>query len=407
MIGRLATLVVGVLGTLAAPVAVDWPGGASMRPADVRGALGGNLSGLTLDGEAGLWAVRDSGALIHLDRTDAGWTSSVGSGAERFLRYPDGGGSPDAEAVTTVVGDEKAVYVAAERNTNASNRSRNSILRFEPSGSGPLTATREWRLDAIVGSTAANTGIESLAWVPDSVFVSMGFRDINGKTYVPADFPGHGGGLFVTAVESRGELLFVSLGSDGQAVLVGKSATGLAGIMDVTWSASRQELWAICDDHCDGRAAVLRAGAGAWAIGAILRPPSGMQSLNNEGFALGDSCRDGAMMAVWADDNATGGIALRQSSLSCTPAGATTSPTNTSVSPSVSLAPSPPPSTSPTPSPSSANSPSPAPASSPSSAKPEQPNRRGGYVLFVAAVLGLATALLVTVRIRRRGSSVS
>lgn len=63
----LATVAIGLLGAIANPAPVDWPGGATLHAADGGGPLGANLSGLALDGSAGLWAVRDSGALLHLD----------------------------------------------------------------------------------------------------------------------------------------------------------------------------------------------------------------------------------------------------------------------------------------------------------------------------------------------------
>jgi Esterase-like activity of phytase len=302
-----------------------------MRPAEAAKVLGGNISGLAIDGSTGLWAVRDSGALLHLDRTGTSWTPSAGGRAERPLRYPGGAGSPDAEGITTAVGDDAAVYVAAERDNEASNVSRNSILRFDRSDSGTLTATREWKLEPLLGSAPANTGIESLAWVPDSVFVAMGFRDAAGKVYSPANYPDHGAGLFATALEGTDDVLFLALRNDGQVNLVGKVATGLDSTMDVSWSAARQELWAVCDSHCQGRAAVLRAGDGAFEVAAIVRPPAGMESLNNEGFAILPTCENDSMLALWSDDSATGGTALREAPLSCGPVAPLAAGTVTSV----------------------------------------------------------------------------
>lgn len=301
------------------PAPIDWPNGAAMHAADTGAPLGQNISGLAVDGAASLWAVRDSGALLHLERSGTGWKPTSGSSGERALHYPGGQGSPDSEAVTTVAGDDGAVYIAAERDSNASMVSRNSILRFEKSGSGVLNATREWRLDAIFGATPANTGVESLAWIPDAVFVSMGFHDRGGKVYSPADYLDHGGGLFASAVESRGEIVFLALRDDGTVREVGKAATGLDAIMDLFWSDTRQELWATCDIHCKGQAAVLRAEGGAFETIALVHPPTGMQDLNDEGFAIVPICTNGAMTAVWSDDSATGGNSLREAALPCDP----------------------------------------------------------------------------------------
>jgi hypothetical protein len=43
-----------------------------------------------------------------------------------------------------------------------------------------------------------------------------------------------------------------------------------------------------------------------------------MASLNNEGFALGPSCAEGTMTAIWADDGASAGHVLREATLGCT-----------------------------------------------------------------------------------------
>jgi hypothetical protein len=326
----LATAAVAIVGAVAIPAPVTWPGGAAMHAADAGGALGPNLSGLAVDGSAGLWAVRDSGSLLHFERSGNGWKPSAGDSGERTLRYPGGSGSPDSEAVTTVAGDDVAVYVAAERDNDSSNTSRNSILRFETSGTS-LTATREWRLDGVFGKTPANTGVESLTWIPDSVFVAMGFRTTDGKPYAPADYTDHGTGLFASAIESRGEIVFLALHSDGKVTQVGTAASGLASIMDLSWSSARQELWATCDSHCNGNAAVLHPADGAFQIGAVVQPPAGMDALNDEGFAIGPSCTNGSMLAVWSDDSATGGTSLREAALPCDPLGvAVKNPTATS-----------------------------------------------------------------------------
>lgn len=343
----LVTAAIGLLGAAATPAAVDWPGGAPMRPADTGIPLGPNLSGLTVDGAAGLWAVRDTGSLVHLDRADAGWKRAPGDSGERVLKYPGGQGSPDSEAVTTVATEGAAVYVASERDNRAPAASRNSILRFDTSGTGALTATREWKLEPIFASTPANTGVESIAWIPDSIFVAMGFRNGSGKAYSPAEYPDHGSGLFATAVETRGDIVFLALRGDGQVTQVGTAATGLDAIMDLSWNAARQELWATCDNYCKGQAAVLQVGHGAFQVAAIVRPPAGMEALNDEGFAIVPTCTNGIMLAVWSDDGASGGTSLREAPLPCdrvaplvaapaTTVGSTISASPTSATPAVS-----------------------------------------------------------------------
>jgi Esterase-like activity of phytase len=312
-----ATASLSLVGAFAAPGAIAWPGGAPVRPAGAGNALGSNLSGLAVDGRSGLWAVRDSGALVHLERSGTGWKPSSGGSGERTLRYPGGKGSPDAEGVTTA--NDATVYVAAERNSDASNTSRNSILRFDTAGNGALTATKEWTLESVFGTTPANTGVEGVAFVPDSVFVAMNFRTDAGKVFAPADYPDHGDGLFATAIEGKGDVVFVALHDDGRVTKVGVVATGIDAIMDLSWSAERQELWATCDNHCKGQAAVLHPGDGAFQVGAIVQPPAGMEAFNDEGFVIVPTCTNGTMVAVWSDDAATGGTSLREADLPCGP----------------------------------------------------------------------------------------
>ncbi len=296
-----------MLGVMTQPPTVPWPGAAPAATADVQGALGGNLSGLAPDGSGGLWAVRDGpAALLRLARTGAGWEPVPGWGDGRALRYPGGRGAPDAEAVTTSA-DGTAVFVGAERDNSDPGASRNSILRFDPSGGGPLDATHEWRLDAILPRTDANSGVEGLAWVTDDAFRA---------------YPG--GGVFVVGVEDTADLYLVAAGVDGQTELVATVPSGLDAVMEVVWLPDRRELWALCDSACDGRAAVFRLAAGTLELVRYADPPADLASLNNEGFAL-STCTAGTATAVWSDDAASGGHALREAALPCDMAQAPTS----------------------------------------------------------------------------------
>ena len=313
----IAVVVINLVSAFTAPT-VAWPGSEAVRVVDQEDALGGNISGLTIAGPSSLWAVRDGpSALVKLDRTTSGWAPSSASGSTRTLQYADGSGSPDAEAVTTAAGDDTVVYVAAERDSDKPSTSRNSILRYDTSSVGTLRATKQWELSSVLPATGANAGIEGLTWIPDDVFVAMGLRDASGKAYAPADYPGHGKGLFVVGLEQNGTLYVVALRDDGGVALVSSMPSGLSTVMEVVWSAARQELWAVCDNTCGGVAAVLRPSDGSFVPSVIVQPPQGMASLNNEGFALGPSCAEGTMAVIWADDGASDGHVLRESTLGC------------------------------------------------------------------------------------------
>lgn len=318
---------VGMAGALAAAPTLDWPGDPVVRVADETGRLGGNLSGLALDGTDRLWVVRDTGALLNVERDGDGWTPTDGWGDGRALLYPDGHEGPDAEAVTTVAGDAGAVYVGAERDNDEGGQSRNSVLRYETGGRGALTATKEWDLTAVLPSSPANTGIEGLTWIDDGALVAAGLRTDAGAPYAPATLPAHGGGLFVVGLESDGGLFLVALTDGGGVSLVASLPSGLDRVMEVVWSAERQELWALCDNGCNGHAAVFRGNGAGFELTAEVKPPKGMADLNDEGFAF-LPCTDGANTVVWADDLATDDHALRTSSLPCgRVTGATAPPT--------------------------------------------------------------------------------
>lgn len=318
----LALATIGFLGVAAAPASaapatLTWPGGA-WTAADRDDALGGNLSGLAVAGPNAVWAVRDGpSALLRLQRREGDWVPATGWEDGRALTYPDGDGGPDAEGVTTVVGDDGAVYVGAERD-NDGGGSRNSILRYDTAGSGRLKATAEWDLTDLLPSTPANTGIEGVAWVPDADLVTLGLRGADGAAYDPATRPGHGPGLFVVALERTASLYAVALFDGGRAELVASTPTGLDAVMEVSWNAERRELWALCDDACDGRAAVFVPGTGAFTPAVYVDPPAGLGAFNDEGFAVLPGCTGGATLAVWSDDGASNGHAIREASLPCT-----------------------------------------------------------------------------------------
>jgi hypothetical protein len=320
----IAALLITAVSALAAPPTIAWPGGSPARIVDERSTLGGNVSGLAMAGTSRLLAVRDGpGALLQLDRSGSGWTASPDWGNGRPLLYADGSGSPDAEAVAVVTGAGAGVYVGAERDSDKANTSRNSILRYDTTGLGPLQAVQQWELNSVLPTSSANAGIEGLAWIPDDVFVSMGLRDEMGTPYVPADHPNHGDGLFVVGLEQTGSIHLVALRDNGSAALIASMASGLPAVMEVAWHAERRELWALCDNTCDGRAAVWTPAPGGFVLGAIVAPPASMSSLNNEGFAISPRCVEGTMLAVWSDDGATDSHVLREASIPCAAIAAT------------------------------------------------------------------------------------
>lgn len=322
-----------------------WPGSAEVSTIDQAGTLGGNMSGLAYESVAGgdvLWAAKNGeGTLYRLvsDGTSFVPDTARGWGAGKPLHYPDGTGDVDAEGVTlTAAGAGGGVFIASERNNGQSGVSRLSVLRYDVSGaeSTELTASREWNLTADLPAVGANAGLEAIAWIPDSALVAGGFLDENsGVAYDPADYAGHGDGLFFVGVEAGGAIHAYALDQvTGGFDRIATVASGFPGVMDLEYEAERGALWAVCDDGCDGRSAVLDIAetgeaAGRFAVTTVFERPVGMPNINNEGFAIAPnaSCVAGAKPVFWADDSNTGGHAIRTGSLECvTPVGPTVPP---------------------------------------------------------------------------------
>ncbi|WP_127473348.1 lamin tail domain-containing protein [Microbacterium sulfonylureivorans] len=362
---------------LCAGVVIDeaWPGGADVRVLDAEDTFAGDLSGLDWEPSGSaplgtLWAVQNGDGLLY--RLVAGatgdWAPDTAGdwGAGKTLRYPDGAGAVDAEGVT-VTGDDSAggVYVSTERNNDASSISRPAVLRYDVSAAGSeLTATHEWNLAPDFPGLGANAGLEGITWVPDGALTAGGFLDgVTGGAYDPADYPGHGGGLFFVGVEGTASVYAYALMADGAFARIATIATAFALVADVQYDADRGGLWVVCDEACDGRIAFseLDPGTGVFASTHVFERPSGAANYANEGFAVADDavCADGAKPTFYADDADTDGFSLRQGTLPCEATGGPGEPTPTpSVTPTPSATPSASPSVTPTAAPTSSPTPS-------------------------------------------------
>jgi len=315
-----------------------WPGSGAVEAVDAGGVFDGNLSGLAYEGSGSplpgvLWAARNGPASVfRLIWDGAVWSPDVanGWGMGKLVRYPDGTGEPDSEGLTLVgSGTSSFLYLATERNTQASNVSRNSILRFDAEAVGnTLVASHEWNLTSDIPATGANRGIEAITFIPDTFLVAAGFWDAStGARYDPSGYPDHAGGLFFVGVEDTGMIYAYALDhTSGGFTRISSIPSGLAGVMGLDFDAETGLLWATCDDGCGGRAAVLQvdtaagsATEGRFVVTMLHDRPAGMPNVNNEGFALTPlaECVDGARPVFWSDDDETGGHALRRGRLSC------------------------------------------------------------------------------------------
>ncbi|KQZ85364.1 hypothetical protein ASD56_03190 [Microbacterium sp. Root166] len=336
---------------LCAGVVIDeaWPGSPDVRVLDSEDTFSGDLSGLDYEpsGSAALgtlWAVQNGDGLLYkLVAGGAGdWAPATADGwaAGKTLRYPGGTGAVDAEGVTVAGGDSaNGVYVSTERNNDASSLSRPAVLRFDASGAATeLTAIHEWNLAADFPGLGANAGLEGITWVPDAALTADGFVDaVTGSAYDPADYPGHGGGLFFVGVEGTASVYAYALMADGTFARLATIATTFALVADVQYDADRGGLWVVCDEACDGRIAFyeLDGPTGAFAATHVFERPANAANVANEGFAVADDavCTAGAKPTFYADDADTDGFSLRSGTLPCEATGGPGTPTPTPTSP--------------------------------------------------------------------------
>lgn len=314
-----------------------WPGATTVAVADAANRLGANLSGLTYEAAAGaqparMWAVKNGPSLLYrLEKTGALWAPSTSDGWSngKTLRFPGGAGSPDAEGVTRA-GAGSALYVAIERD-NDGGASRPGVLRYDPSGAATtLDATHAWDLTGDLPTVDANAGFEAITWIPDALLVARGFRDDKlGKPYAPADYPGHGEGLFVLGLEGNGMIYVYALhhrpgATAGAFTRIASFASGHAAVMALEQDGAL--LWAGCDNTCDGALTIFTIDdnpssptRGRFVLRRRLDRPTGLANLNNEGIALAPDaeCANKRKPFFWTDDGAEGGNALRQGSVAC------------------------------------------------------------------------------------------
>lgn len=315
--------------------AQPWPGGADVSTVDTVDTYAGDMSGVDFDPTTeALWAVQNGDGLLYRIVADANgdWAPDTADGWEdgKTLRYPDGTGTVDAEGVTVTDSQAAdAIYVSSERNNDSSSTSRPSVLKYDVSGTGDeLTASAEWNLAEDSPGLGANAGLEGVTYVPDSFLVANGFIDqATGSAYAPADYIGHGDGLFFVGVEGTAGVYAYALMADGRSERVAEldmTGLGFSNVADVQFDADRAALWVVCDEVCDGRIATFTLSgdgedAGVFTASALYERPAGMTNVANEGFTITDAstCVDGSVATFYVDDANTDGFSIRTGTLDC------------------------------------------------------------------------------------------
>jgi hypothetical protein len=335
--GTFTTTVASTKGTAnscgsIAPSFSPWPGGSAVNTVDGTSVFGGNLSGLDYESFGTnappfLWGIRNGPSTLYrlvLDGTTWAPDTTSGWGSGKTIVYPGGAGAPDSEGVTFAGTSANGIYVSTERDNNNNSVSRNAILRFNPSDPGTtLTATHEWNLTPDLPVTGANLGAEAIAWVPDTFLTASKFFDnAKGHLYNPAEYPNHGIGLFFVGLEANGHLYAYALDHSGNGAYtrLADITTGFPGVMDLSFDRELGNLWAECDDTCQGRTIVFRIdAAGKFVAAGGFERPSGMPNYNNEGFTITplSQCVSNLRPVFWADDTEDNGHSIRQGTLPC------------------------------------------------------------------------------------------
>ncbi|CUU55999.1 Lamin Tail Domain [Parafrankia irregularis] len=320
--GSFATTLASTRGATNSCSGSAWPGDSAVAVADATNVFGSNLSGVSFQSSSVLWAVKNgTGTLYRLVPSGSTWIRDTTGGwsSGKVLHYANGSGDPDAEGVVV---SPDGVLVATERNNSDDNVSLLKVLRYDGSSTATsLNATAEWNLTADLPSSDPNSGLESIAWVPDTYLTAHGFRDEHtNSTYNPANYAGHGTGLYFVGLESNGTIYAYALDQAGGGYTrVATFGSGLATLMDLEFDAVTGHLWAVCDNTCAGRATTSDInGQGQFAVTATYQRPTGMGNYNNEGFAISpQACAAGRRPVIWADDSNDASHALRSGTLTC------------------------------------------------------------------------------------------
>ena len=304
-------------------ITAAWPGADTME-APVQPDFGEDMSGVVYATDGTIWAVNNGNGTLHqLQLVD----DELVELQQWTLRYGDGLGTVDAEGVALIDGDARnGVLVASERNTGTGDRgSRPSVLRYEVSESDELLATQEWNLSEFYPGIGANAGLEGVAWIADTDLVAAGLIDERtGEAYDPTALPAHGNGVVFVGVEATNTVAGYVLGDAGEMIRITEFDTVFHGVMELEYDTSNGQLWALCDDACEGRTEVFEIGAdtdtpGTFASIGVFERPAGSPNYANEGlaFAPADQCVDGMREVIWANDSNDDGAAFRVGSISC------------------------------------------------------------------------------------------
>ena len=320
--------------TIAVPDAVAWPTSDSVSTVDTQcefitpqDPTGNDMSSLVFSNDGSvLWGaqnkshlwklVKDPATGKYLPATDNGWSNGK---AITFGGTDPNASQPDDEGLT--VGGNGNLFVTSERDNQNSKVAKDEVLEYDPTASGTtLAPVQQWDLTSefvpsVISATGddANLGFEGVTYVPDSYLTAHNFHDQNlNKVYDPADYPGHGSGLYFLGFEKNGHVYAYALNSDGTFQRVAEIDTGIDGtsaIADLQFNVDDQGIWTACDNDCGVVDSLLRIDAhGNFVRVVSYHRPDGLPDDNLEGFAIAPASTavDGKREVVWSDDGIYG-----------------------------------------------------------------------------------------------------
>uniref|UniRef100_UPI002812802A lamin tail domain-containing protein n=1 Tax=Microbacterium sp. TaxID=51671 RepID=UPI002812802A len=303
---------------------LPWPGGEPVIVLDTTATFLEDSSGLdTWTDQSGtsLYAVDNgTGRFWKADvQADGSFAIADGWADGKRVRYQKDAGNPaaagpDAEGIT--VDGDGLVYVASERDNAAKDVNLDAILKVDPAAPGPdLVALQEWDITSLIPTVGANLGIEAVEWIADADLAGRLWDTARNKPYEPADYPGHGDGLFFVAVEDGGSVHAFAL-SDDAATSVATLDPGLAGVMALDYDAVSGGLWTVCDNGCGGVSAFVELNGTAEPETTFFARPAAAPNENAEGFATAPAALivNGVRPAWWFVDGVGSG-ALRAGTL--------------------------------------------------------------------------------------------
>lgn len=320
--------------TIAVPGAVAWPTTDGVSTVDDQcefitpeDPTGNDMSSLVFSADGSvLWGaqnkshlwklVKDRTTGTYLPATDNDWGNGK---AITFAGTDPTASQPDDEGLT--IGGNGDLFTTSERDNQNSKVSKDEVLEYDPNATGTtLAPVQQWDLTSdfvpsVIAATGddANLGFEGVTYVPDSFLTAHGFHDQHlNKTYNPADYPGHGSGLFFLGFEKNGHVYAYALNSDGTFQRVADIDTGIDGtsaIADLQFNAADQGIWTACDNDCGVVDSLLRINAqGNFTRVASYHRPAGLPDDNLEGFAIApaSTATNGEREVVWSDDGIWG-----------------------------------------------------------------------------------------------------